>query len=369
MKDKLRIVQIINVRWFNATAWYGLKLSKLLKDAGHDVLVLGLPGTESFEKAKEMGLHPLGLDLNSHKPHKATLGFLKLANIIRKFKPDIVNCHRGEGFVFLGILKVLGHSFKLVRTRGDQRAPRGGQINSFLHARVADAVIASNSATERQIKKILAVPEDKLFCVLGGVDKKTYAYTEEGRHKIREELGVKPDEKLVGLLGRFDEVKGQMEMIYAMAQVKRKIPKARLMLAGFPKGTSQQMVDKWARDSHMDDTVFPGYCDDVAACISAMDLGVVASLGSEAIARAALEIMSCGVPLVGTRVGAMPDLLADEYLVPPGRVGALARLIERVLAEGEERQALQDYCLERIKSLDDEHFLKASLDIYKKIIK
>ena len=42
MAAPLRVIQVVNVRWFNATAWYGLFLSRLLKDAGHEVLVLGL---------------------------------------------------------------------------------------------------------------------------------------------------------------------------------------------------------------------------------------------------------------------------------------------------------------------------------------
>ncbi|MDP3425791.1 MAG: glycosyltransferase family 1 protein, partial [Humidesulfovibrio sp.] len=41
------VFQVVNVRWFNATAWYGLYLSRLLQEAGHRVVVLTLDGTES----------------------------------------------------------------------------------------------------------------------------------------------------------------------------------------------------------------------------------------------------------------------------------------------------------------------------------
>jgi len=65
-------------------------------------------------------------------------------------------------------------------------------------------------------------------------------------------------------------------------------------------------------------TAITGKRPDIPACLNALDLGVVASLWSETIARAALEIMATGVPLISTGVGVMPDLLEPEALFGPG---------------------------------------------------
>lgn len=51
----MRSIQVVNVRWFNATAWYGMYLSRLLLEGGHEVLVLGLPGTLSARKGRNGG--------------------------------------------------------------------------------------------------------------------------------------------------------------------------------------------------------------------------------------------------------------------------------------------------------------------------
>ena len=50
-QHKLRVIQVVNVRWFNATAWYGLWLAKLLREAGHSCEVAALPGTDTWHKA------------------------------------------------------------------------------------------------------------------------------------------------------------------------------------------------------------------------------------------------------------------------------------------------------------------------------
>ena len=138
MEQRLRIIQVVNVRWFNATAWYGLFLSRLLREAGHEALVLALPGTEAFAKAEAMGLEPAPLNLNSGNPLVLAGELRRLRALLREFKPHVVNCHRGEGLLFWGMFKALGHPFALVRTRGDQRPPKGNLPNRLLHARLAD---------------------------------------------------------------------------------------------------------------------------------------------------------------------------------------------------------------------------------------
>ena len=53
--SSFRSIQVVNVRWFNATAWYGLELARLLNAAGHESRVVALADTETFAKAEEMG--------------------------------------------------------------------------------------------------------------------------------------------------------------------------------------------------------------------------------------------------------------------------------------------------------------------------
>ena len=64
----MRTIQIVNVRWFNATAWYGLYLAKLLQNNGHETLVLALPDTDPWHKAEEFGFNPQYLPLNTKNP-------------------------------------------------------------------------------------------------------------------------------------------------------------------------------------------------------------------------------------------------------------------------------------------------------------
>lgn len=364
METSLRTIQVVNVRWHNATAWYGLELARLLNEAGHETLVLGLGGTESFRKAEDMGLHPLDLPLNTRNPWRMADLARKLHGLVREFRPHVVNCHRGEGFFLWGPLKS-AHGFRLVRTRGDQRLPRNTLPNRLLHRHAADALIATNSRMARHFETVLGVDPSRVHTIFGGVDRQRFAFDAAGREAVRRRYGLRDDEQVIGLLGRFDEVKGQRELIAAVARLRDEGLPVRLMLLGFPTALSQEAVENWLHDANLcAETVITGKVDDVAAHLSALDVGVVASLWSETIARAALEIMAAGRPLVSTSVGVMPDLLAPEALCAPGNVDDLTALLRRAVTQPAWRSFLVETQNALLPDLSDSHFLQRTLDVY-----
>ncbi|MDR1218945.1 MAG: glycosyltransferase family 4 protein, partial [Treponema sp.] len=232
---KLRIIEVVNVRWFNAAAWYGLNLSRLLRKAGHDVLVICPPGADSFAAARDMKLDPFPLNLTCLHPAALARAAIRIAALLREFKPHIVNCHRGENLILWGLLKKHA-SFRLIRTRGDQRPPRGGIVNRLLHTRLVDAVTASNSRSAAQCRAVLGVHDDCLYVIPGGVDTARFAFDPAGRERVRRAFGFTDDDFVVGLLGRFDPIKGHAELLDAAQRSVAEFqhPRLRLLFIGFP---------------------------------------------------------------------------------------------------------------------------------------
>ncbi|WP_031483878.1 glycosyltransferase family 4 protein [Maridesulfovibrio frigidus] len=367
----MKIFQVINVRWFNATSWYALYLSKLLQDAGHEVLVITVPDTETEEKALEMGLNVEAIDLNSTQPVKLVKACAKVFSLVRKHKPDVVNCHRGEAFFWWGILRKMRLGFKLVRTRGDQRLPRNDIFNRYLHSNIADAVVVTNKRMAEHFLKKMELAENSLWLIHGGVDTDTFKYNASGREEVRKRFGFNDNHTVIGLLGRFDRVKGQHELIEAVSKIRNefKTDNIRLFLMGFPTATSRHEVDSWIQKNNMDDiTAISGKCEDVSACISAIDIGVIASLWSETIARAALEIMACQRPLISTSVGVMPDLLPDEALVEPEDIEGMANKLTEIIENQEMREKLLKEHAKTMSQLSGADFLKRTITLYQGVL-
>lgn len=364
----MRILQVVNVRWFNATAWYALSASRLLLGAGHKVLVAALPGTDTERTARDMGLDPVPLDLNTVNPLRLARTLIRMVALLRIFQPEIVNCHRGEGFFLWCLLKPF-FDFKLVRTRGDQRPPRNDFFNRWLHGRVADAVVVTNTRMARHFLEEMRTPEERLWLIRGGVDVARFRFDAEGRARVRREFGFGEGDVVVGLLGRFDRVKGQRQIIEAVAEAGRGLENLRLLLVGFPSATEQSEVEAWIEAHGVREiTRITGRRDDVPACISALDVGVVASLWSETIARAALEIMAASRPLLSTDVGVMPDLVSGRALIPAGDTAALAERIERAATDEAFRQELVREQAAVLSQLTDQEFLKRTLGLYTGLI-
>ena len=53
----MRVIQAIDVRWYNACADFALTQARALEKIGHDVLLMADPGSPPAKKAKELGLN------------------------------------------------------------------------------------------------------------------------------------------------------------------------------------------------------------------------------------------------------------------------------------------------------------------------
>jgi glycosyltransferase involved in cell wall biosynthesis len=86
----------------------------------------------------------------------------------------------------------------------------------------------------------------------------------------------------------------------------------------------------------------------------------------EGLPRALIEAMARGLPCIASNVGGIPELLDDEYMVPPGKVEPLAKKIEEVLAdtiklrEMSQRnlQKAHEYCIDELSKRRNEFYQK-----------
>lgn len=366
----MKILHVINVRWFNATAWYALTLAKLQKQHGHDVRIITIKGTDTDTKAKALGFTPLYINLTTSNPITLIRSFYQLRSLIASFKPDIINCHRGEAFILFSWLSLF-YPFALIRTRGDQRVPKKNWVNTLLHKYCADAIISTNTKMTTILESSFGLEQGSVYTILGGVDVHTFVFSHEGRERIRTLYNIQEDECLLGVLGRLDWVKGQKEIIKSVATIIQKENiKIKLLLIGFSAGIEQEEVERWIREHAMEEIIYvTGKCDNVVDYISSLDIAILSSLGSETIARAALEIMSCNIPLLATNVGVMPDLISEELLMKlPDTEEDIIALFASAIIEHvhnkERREALITAQQKSMPQLTEEYFYEVTQSAY-----
>ncbi|MDD2903250.1 MAG: glycosyltransferase family 4 protein [Syntrophales bacterium] len=149
--------------------------------------------------------------------------------------------------------------------------------------------------------------------------------------KVREELGLTPDQPVVGLVARLDHrAKGHLELIQALALLKDRHPLHALMVGG---GRRQEEMRELAASLGLQDKVhFLGNRRDVPVLLQAMDIFVLPS-HNEGVSLAVLEAMAAGLPVIVSAVGGLPEIVQHEengLLIPPKDVEALARSLAQL---------------------------------------
>jgi glycosyltransferase involved in cell wall biosynthesis len=128
------------------------------------------------------------------------------------------------------------------------------------------------------------------------------------------------------------EVKALDVLLKAFAQVSNSHPELRLELIG--EGPLTPELRQLADELQLDERVhFAGKATPtaIAETLRDSDAFLISSL-SENMPLAVIEALCCGLPVVGTDVGGIPEAVGDDgALAPPGDPDALARAIEEVV--------------------------------------
>jgi glycosyltransferase involved in cell wall biosynthesis len=149
-----------------------------------------------------------------------------------------------------------------------------------------------------------------------------------------------------------EERKGHRFLLEAAALLKQRGHRLRYCFAG--EGLQRGRLEALARERGLEGEVgFMGFVADIPDFLSRIDIFVLPSL-YEGLGVAVLEAMAAAKPVVASRVGGLPELVADRetgFLVPPGDAAALADSIGRLVPEQILMDAMGERGRERVEQL------------------
>jgi glycosyltransferase involved in cell wall biosynthesis len=162
-------------------------------------------------------------------------------------------------------------------------------------------------------------------------------------------LSSSPDEVVFLVIGRMVEAKGIFDILHAFAELKRRrTDPARLVMIG--DGADRKRLESETERLGLGDSVdVLGTIRnrDLATYIRGSDVFVLAPretrLWAEQVGMAFIQSMACGVPVIGTASGSIPEFIDHEeagLLVPERNVGELANAMERLAEHAELRTRL-----------------------------
>jgi glycosyltransferase involved in cell wall biosynthesis len=206
------------------------------------------------------------------------------------------------------------------------------QLASFA-ARRAQAIIADSVASQRDIVRLLGIPEDKVHVIYLASDECYQPVTEPTQlNAVRARYGL--PEQFVLYLGGFDQRKNVPNLLHAYTKVAKGMgPDCVLIIAGRPPSETSPLfpdVQQLVKDLDLADSVdFIGEVDE-------QDKPALYTLAKcfawpswyEGFGLPVLEAMACGTPVVAGNCGSLPEIVGDAgFLVEPADTNRMAGAI------------------------------------------
>ena len=265
----------------------------------------------------------------------------RLWRSIRAARPDVVHTHLLHADLYGIPAARLAGVPAVITTRHNDDAFRRRfpirQVNAALW-RLVNAGIAISDAIAHFVREVERAPAHKVHTVRYGLEALPTMDRAAARAALRRELGLPDEALLLGMVSRLVEQKGIPYALRAFERVGGEFPAAHLVIAG--DGLLRVELELMARSLRVADRVhFLGWRADPAAVLAALDVFLMPSLW-EGFGLVLLEAMAQGLPVVGSAVSAIPEVVVDGetgLLCPPRDVHALAAAIRLLLADPERR--------------------------------
>lgn len=316
-----------------------LHLLEGLRAAGLDaqILVLTPPRTAVdafFTRAEARGIPAHRLPIRAHLDPTLPI---RLRRFFRAGAYDIVHTHLIHADLHaIPAARWTGVPYVVTSRHNDDRFRYrwpARRLNRWLWRRV-DHGIAISDWVRRFSIEVEGAPAEKVTTVYYGLDPDQVTAGKGARTVLAAELGFDAVSAMVGTVCRLTAQKGVAHALRAFWYVAKAYPTAQFIVAG--DGPQRADLEELANGLGLEHRIhFLGWRDDPHAIIAALDALMVPSLW-EGFGMVLLEAMALRVPIIGSRVSAIPEVVVDGetgILTPPGDDDALASALSLLLED------------------------------------
>ncbi len=307
-----RLLYVITSLDYGGAEALVVELASRFREKGWKVGVVSMVRPNAYvAELENAGVEVFSLDMRRGMPDPR--GAIGLAQIYRRFRPDVVHAHMVHANVLARVARLLSPLPVLICTA--HNINEGGAVHMFGY-RATDALSefttnVSQSAVDRYVE-IKAVKGHKSGYIANGINLARFVRSEEARTRLREELGA-GDQFVWLTVGRITEQKDFPNLFKALAVAPSS---SAVWLVG--DGELREMCEQMVREMNLSERVhFLGVRKDVGHLMSAAD-GFVLPSAWEGLPIVLLEAAASSLPAVATDVGGVSEIVRPGvgYLVP-----------------------------------------------------
>lgn len=249
----------------------------------------------------ERELKEAGVKIRHIRPaEKGIFAYYKdLNRIIRPENFDIVHINKNSLAEPLALLISKKNKIRKIILHSHNTHPTSGKISSVLHKIFRNLLISPKIwqvACSEQAAEWMFPKRKSCLLLKNGIETEKYAFCPEIREKVRDMLGLSPNQSAICNVGRLCPQKNTLFLLEIMHRIVRKQPNAKLFLIGT--GELETSAKEKTKALKLEkNVVFMGKRTDVNELLQGMDLFLMPSL-HEGLPIAAVEAQAASLPLL-----------------------------------------------------------------------
>ena len=314
-----------------------LREAQGMRARGHEIVMAVKRGGGLVQAARDEGFEVYELDFEKRKSFH---DLMKLLPLLRRHQIQIINTHSSWDAWLGGIAGRISGT-KVLRTRHLSTPIRTGLNSRVLYRRLADRVVTTCETTAETIRQQAELDSTRCWSVPTGVDPDQVQATPQEAARFREELGIQPDETVVGSVCVLRSWKGISTLLRAAQRLLHE-PKLRWVVVG--DGPARDHFRRQHLELGLGDRfLFAGYLAKPFSAIAAMDVFALLSTANEGVSQAVLQAAYLGKPLVTTDVGGLPEVCIDGKtgrICPVDDAQAVADAVTELIHDGRMRREM-----------------------------
>ena len=241
----------------------------------------------------------------------------KLGDILKKDDIDIVNAHHFMPMFYAFYGSKIKHGVKLVYTEHskweiEQVSFKWKIIGCYLMKKL-DAVVGVSKLVTDSLQSKFKITPAKIHTIKNGIE--IDKFTKNKNRFLKDKLNIADDTIIIGIIANFRKVKNHIFLLKAFNELLQKDNKVKLLLIGKGfKGDSENTegeIRKFIYEKKIDKKVLLlGHRSDIPALLSIIDIFCLTSK-KEGLPLSILEAMAAGIPIVGTDVEGIRDVICN----------------------------------------------------------
>ncbi|MFH1044056.1 MAG: glycosyltransferase family 4 protein [Pseudomonadota bacterium] len=311
--------------------WGGQEI-RILEEArgligrGHEVSLACPPEARIFSEAGRYGVPAIALPIG----RKNLGGLFALRRHVARNRPDVINTHSSTDTWMAAMARLfLSAPPPLVRTRHISAPIPRNAASRWLYTSATTHIVTTGERLRETLIRENGYPGKMITSIPTGIDPQRFQPRD--RLVARQELGLDPDLRYIGIVATLRSWKGHHYLIDACRQINGHDWRLLIVGDGPRRDYLREMV---ARLELGEQVRFLGQRDDPERWLPVFDLVCLPSYANEGVPQAILQAMLAGVPIVTTPVGSITEVVEHEksaLIVAPENSPALAQAIQRLL--------------------------------------